>query len=101
MDEAHGGSLVDPGVFLQVIPAPEALGADGAGEGTQSGVDAFVARQFLVACESLPAGFFLAFKRPFTGVAADVSFQLAVVAERHLAVRAAEAFGSLLLGRMR
>ena len=66
MDEAHGGSLVDPGVFLQVIPAPEALGADGAGEGTQSGVDAFVARQFLVACESLPAGFFLAFKRPFT-----------------------------------
>jgi len=36
-----------------------------------------------------------------TGVAADVSFQLAVVAERHLAVRAAEAFGSLLLGRMR
>ena len=36
-----------------------------------------------------------------TGVAADVTFQLAVVAERHLAVGAPEAFGSLLLGRMR
>jgi len=84
-------------VLLQVIPATETFGTDGTAERTQSGVDAFMPRKLLIPRKSLPAGFIFAFERSLTSVAADVTFQLAVVAERHLAVRAAEAFGSLLL----
>ena len=64
VNKIHGGSLVDPGVLLQVIPPPETFGTDGTRERTQSGVDAFVAGQLLIPRERLAAGFLLAFERP-------------------------------------
>ena len=66
MDEAHGWTLVDPGVLLQVIPATETFGTDGTAERTQSGVDAFMPRKLLIPRKSLPAGFIFAFERSLT-----------------------------------
>lgn len=63
MGDRGMAALVDAAVLLQVIPAAESFGADGAGERPQPCVDSLVPRQLFVAGEGLAAGFFVAFER--------------------------------------
>lgn len=57
---------MDAAVLLEVIPSAEPLGAHGAGEGPQAGVNPLVPGQLLVPRERFPAGFFVAFEWSFT-----------------------------------
>ncbi len=56
-------ALVDAAVLLEVIPAAESFGTDGARERPQSRVDSLVAGQLLVAGERLAARLLVAFER--------------------------------------
>ena len=118
-------TLMDAAVLFQVIATSESFGTYGTWKWSQSRVNSLVSSQFFVAGECLAARFFVAFERSLTFnlneiekielfsfilqviwiintcVTANVSFKLAVVAERHLTVWTSESFRSLFLAGRR